>query len=165
MHHYLLILILNDPLPSGCLQQSAAAAWRRSPRQSLWCAPWSASTTSTASAAACATGSWGRATSLSWRRVSCCARSTTSARRTCWARSARTTRTQVRARAAAISRAVAKTAPLCYHHVAPRCCILWAPSCRRMAGRAPSGSIPRKPKSAKGSTLHVPYFGRALSKW
>ena len=81
--------------PPGCLRPSAAAAWRKSPPQSLWCAPWSASTTWTASAAACATGSWGRATSLFWRRVSCCARSTTRGRRTYSARSARMTQTQV----------------------------------------------------------------------
>lgn len=80
---------------AGCLPPSAAAAWRKSPPQSLWCAPWSASTTSTASAAACATASWGRATSLSWRRVSCSARSTTRGRRTYSARSAPMTQTQV----------------------------------------------------------------------
>lgn len=80
---------------TGCSRPSAAAAWRKSPPQNLWCVLWSASTTSTASAAACATASWGRATSLSWRRVSCCARSTTRGRRTYSAQSARMTQTQV----------------------------------------------------------------------
>lgn len=79
----------------GCLQPSAAAAWRKSPPQSLWCVLWSASTTWTAFAAACATASWGRATSLFWRRVSCFARLTTRGRKTYSARSARMTQTQV----------------------------------------------------------------------
>ena len=79
----------------GCLQPSAVAAWRKLPPRSSWCVPWSASTTWTASAAACATGSWGRATSLSWRRASCCARSTTRGRKIYSARLARMTQTQV----------------------------------------------------------------------
>lgn len=79
----------------GCLQPSAVAAWRKSPPRSSWCVLWSASTTWTASAAACATGSWGRATSLSWRRASCCARSTTRGRKIYSARLARMTQTQV----------------------------------------------------------------------
>lgn len=90
-------LIIFFSCSIGCLRPSAAAAWRKSPLQSLWCAPWSACTTWTASAAACATGSWGRAMSLSWRRASCCARSTTRGRRTYSARLAPMTQTQVSA--------------------------------------------------------------------
>lgn len=93
-HHSTPTILLFSP-PVGCLRPSAAAAWRRSPPRSLWCALWSASTTWTASAAACATASWGKAMSLSWRRVSCCARSTTRGRRIYSARSARMTQTQV----------------------------------------------------------------------
>lgn len=111
---------------AGCLRPSAAAAWRKSPPRSSWCALWSASTTWTASAAACATGSWGRATSLSWRRASCCARSTTRGRRTYSARSARMTQTQVSAPSLAHPLARGwETTPWCYHHMALGCCILY----------------------------------------
>lgn len=113
-------------LSAGCLPPSAAAAWRRSLPQSLWCAPWSVCTTSTASAAACATGSWGRATSLCWRKASCSASSTTRGRRTCWARSALMTQTQVRPLSPFYS--WVRTTPRCDHQVTSACCVLFSDS-------------------------------------